>query len=259
MRQPTGGWARIDSIQVTGVLGTGLSRTPSFSGFLKTLSNAKGWPGRVSRAAPRERLPKTDCGQRMCATCDGKRFICFSKHKRRFSYCAGFFRTRDRGSSGAAKVRLAHPVKTPNACNTCDNGHRLLKCLEEVETITNTIDELQEIYCKPNGATAFVSTYRSHVMAVGLCRANRRYFPASTRHRIPHCQSKHAGASHAHGGRLWRMRRCDASAGSFARRRLLVAAYGALSRKGSLLLAYSVTLSGLAAELHRHHGRHGVP
>jgi hypothetical protein len=54
---------------------------------------------------------------------------------------------------------------------------------------------------------------------------------------------------------------CDAamSAGSFARRRLLVAAYGALSREGSLLLAYSVTLSGLAAELHRHHGRHGVP
>ena len=79
--------------------------------FLETLSNAKGWPGRVSRAAPRERLPKTDCGQRMYATCDGKRFICFSKHKRRFSYCAGFFRTRDRGSSGAAKVRLAHPSK----------------------------------------------------------------------------------------------------------------------------------------------------
>ena len=149
-------------------------------------------------------------------------------------------------------------VRTPNACDS-GNGHRLLKCLEEVEMITAVVDMLKERGQHGSGATAFALTYRSHVMAVGLCRANRRYFPSSARHRIPHCQSKHAGASHAHGGRLWHMRRCDASAGSFARRRLLVAAYGALSREGSLLLAYSVTLSGLAAELHRHHGRHGVP
>jgi hypothetical protein len=60
-----------------------------------------------------------------------------------------------------------------------------------------------------SGATAFALTYRSPLLTVELCRANRRYFQSSARHRIPHCQSKHAGASHAHGGRLWRMRRCD--------------------------------------------------
>ena len=100
------------------------------------------------------------------------------------------------------------PVRTPNACDS-GNGHRLLKCLEEVEMITAVVDILKERGQHGSGATAFALTYRSPLLTVEVCRANRRYFPSSARHRIPHCQSKHAGASHAHGGRLWRMRRCD--------------------------------------------------